>query len=144
MAASRRAKTPGNLSRGEEAEGFWVFVVPRTARGGALLEYSITPVAKFHQFLSGPGSAFHGMPTKFRMVRTSNSRPSGMWSVEDYDVFDGDQHVGRIFWSYAAPGDRPWIWSITCRYPQSPEDHGIAATREEAVAKFKARWRPNS
>jgi hypothetical protein len=25
--------------------------------------------------------------------RASKSRPSGTWSDEDYDVFDGDQHM---------------------------------------------------
>jgi hypothetical protein len=29
--------------------------------------------------------------------------PSGEWSDDDYDVFDGDRHIGRIVWSYAAP-----------------------------------------
>jgi hypothetical protein len=25
------------------------------------------------------------------------------WSPDDYDVFDGEQRIGRIVWSYAAP-----------------------------------------
>jgi hypothetical protein len=33
----------------------------------------------------------------------SKSRPSGQWSDDDYDVFDGDRHVGRIMWTHAAP-----------------------------------------
>src|SRR5450759_2882972 len=36
----------------------------------------------------------------------SKSRPSGQWSDEDYDVFDGDRHIGRIMWPHAAPEDR--------------------------------------
>ena len=32
------------------------------------------------------------------LKRASKSRPSGQWSDDDYDVFDGDQHiVGRTF-----------------------------------------------
>jgi hypothetical protein len=37
-------------------------------------------------------------------------------------VFDGEQHIGRIGWSYAAPRERPWVWSITCRFPNAPAD----------------------
>jgi hypothetical protein len=30
------------------------------------------------------------------LIRASKSRPSGEWSDDDYDVFDGDQHIGGI------------------------------------------------
>jgi hypothetical protein len=30
------------------------------------------------------------------LKRASKSRPDGRWSDDDYDVFDGDQHVGYI------------------------------------------------
>jgi hypothetical protein len=36
------------------------------------------------------------------LKRASKHRSSGTWSDDDYDVFDGDQHIGRIVWSYAA------------------------------------------
>jgi hypothetical protein len=36
------------------------------------------------------------------LKRASKSRPIGQWSDDDYDVFDGEQHIGRIVWSYAA------------------------------------------
>jgi hypothetical protein len=36
------------------------------------------------------------------LKRASKSRPSGQWSDDDYDVFDGDRHFGRILWTYAA------------------------------------------
>jgi hypothetical protein len=41
------------------------------------------------------------------LKRASTSRPSGEWSDDDYDVFDGDRHIGRIMWTYAAQ-DRRW------------------------------------
>jgi len=58
------------------------------------------------------------------LIRASKSRPSGTWSDDDYDVFDSGQDVARIVWSYTAPRDRPWVWSITCRFQNAPEDRG--------------------
>jgi len=43
------------------------------------------------------------------LKRASKSRPSGQWSDDDYDVFDGDQLIGRIMWTYAASRDTPWF-----------------------------------
>ena len=75
----------------------------------------------------------------------AKSRPSGTWLHEDYDVFDGEQRIGRIAqsraaWSYVVPRKRPWVWSITSRFSQSPAERGSAVSREAAMAEFKARW----
>jgi hypothetical protein len=37
------------------------------------------------------------------LKRASKSRPSGEWSDDDYGVFDGDQHIGRIMLQPQAP-----------------------------------------
>jgi hypothetical protein len=50
------------------------------------------------------------LPNAKRMLtlkRASKSRPDGEWSDDDFDVFDGEQQIGRIM-----------------LHPQAPEDEG--------------------
>jgi alkylated DNA nucleotide flippase Atl1 len=74
------------------------------------------------------------------LKRASKHRPGGPWSDDDYDVFDGERHVGRIMWTHAASKETPWFWTITARVPQSTADRGYAASREDAMAEFKEAW----
>ena len=36
------------------------------------------------------------MVAMLHLIRAAKSRPSGTWSDDDYDVFEGEQHSGRL------------------------------------------------
>ena len=77
------------------------------------------------------------------LKRASVSRPSGQWQDEDYDVLADGKVVGRIYerGSEHEPPELRWFWSITEIAPAVPNvTYGHAATREEAMAKFRAAW----
>ena len=60
---------------------------------------------------------------------------------DDFVVLDDQRRkIGRIMLHPQAPDAAPWFWSITARFPQYPHDRGYAASREEAMAAFKAAW----
>ena len=77
------------------------------------------------------------------LKRGKFSRSSGHWQDEDYDVFADGKLVGRILESGSRfdPSDLLWTWSITSIWPATKGvTNGTAATREEAMAKFRAAW----
>jgi hypothetical protein len=43
--------------------------------------------------------------------RANNSRLSGRWSDDDYDVLENGVVVGRTFKVPVPPQDRPWMWA---------------------------------
>ena len=73
------------------------------------------------------------------LVRATRNE-SGEWSSDDYDVFDGKQHVGRISLTPDGPPGMPWFWVITARDPESTQNRGYAFSREQALKEFNARW----
>ena len=81
--------------------------------------------------------------TGLLLKRAKLSRPSGQWQDEDYDVLADGKVVGRIYEDASAstPPDMRWFWSITEIVPAVPNGtNGYAATREEAMDKFRAGW----
>jgi hypothetical protein len=79
--------------------------------------------------------------TSLVLKRASVSRPDGQW--KDYDVIADGKVVGRILESGSRfdPRDLLWTWSITSIWPaRSGATNGTAATREEAMQRFRAAW----
>ena len=75
------------------------------------------------------------------LVRANLSRPRGKWPDDVYDVWDGAAKVvGHILSAPQSPQDRPWFWAVTNRAPQQPTQRGYAASREAAMAEFRAAW----
>jgi hypothetical protein len=79
--------------------------------------------------------------TSLTLKRASASRPSGQWQDEDYDVLADGEVAGRIYEDahLSTPPELRWFWSVTAIAPAIPNrTNGHAATRAEAMAKFRA------
>jgi len=79
-----------------------------------------------------------GKTTRLTLSRVPKDR-DGEWSADDYDVFDGNQHVGRIVLTAQAPLGKPWSWVITVG-PESAQNRGFAVSLEQAMRELTARW----
>jgi hypothetical protein len=81
--------------------------------------------------------------TSLTLKRARAFHPWGHWQHEDYDVIADGKVVGRIYTnaSVSPPPDMRWVWSVTAIVPATPgRTNGTAATREEAMAKFRENW----
>ena len=82
--------------------------------------------------------------TKLVLVSARKSRGADHWDKDDYDVRLGDGNgpvVGRIMRHPQASEGKPWCWTITAReQPPSVYNRGYAASREQAMRYFKARY----
>jgi hypothetical protein len=80
--------------------------------------------------------------TSLTLKRASSSRPDGQWKDEDYDVIADGKVVGRILQeNTSGPPELRWGWSITVIVAATKGvTNGTAATREQAMARFRAAW----
>ena len=71
--------------------------------------------------------------------RANVSRISGQWQDDDFDVFDGDHDVGRIYLVDAYGGNETWFWGVSFRLTNRTS-YGHASTLDDAKAAFKAEY----
>lgn len=64
--------------------------------------------------------------------------PSG-FGDDDYVVKHGGNVVGRIYHTHTTPEHISWFWSLLVT-PQPADCRGHEATKEAAMAGFRARW----
>jgi hypothetical protein len=69
--------------------------------------------------------------------RAAESRPSGQWQNDDYDVFDGERDVGRIYRVNAH--DELWFWGVSFQLT-GRSSYGRADTLAGAKAAFRAEY----
>jgi hypothetical protein len=76
------------------------------------------------------------MSPQLILRRAQGHRP-GDWGLDDYDVFDGERDVGRIYRVNAAT--ELWWWGVSFMLT-GRKSYGTADTRDEAMAAFKAEY----
>jgi hypothetical protein len=73
-------------------------------------------------------------PNSLILRRASISRKGGSWSEHDFDVFDGERDVGRIFQQM----DGQWFWGVSLIVGR--KSYGHAPSLDEAKAAFRAEY----
>jgi hypothetical protein len=71
--------------------------------------------------------------------RASISRPSGSWSETDFDVFDGERDVGRVYLVDGYGGKETWFWGVSFQLT-GRKSYGHAPSLDEAKAAFRAEY----
>jgi hypothetical protein len=80
------------------------------------------------------------LPDPTLVLRRANvSRIGGEWKHEDYDVFDGDRFVGRIYQADNYPGHESWFWGVDFQLTHHIS-YGYVPSLDEARAAFKAEY----
>jgi hypothetical protein len=71
--------------------------------------------------------------------RAMLARSGGDWQHEDYDVFDGDREIGRIYLVDFEVGQETWFWGVSFQVTKR-KSYGYATSLEEAKAAFWAEY----
>jgi hypothetical protein len=80
------------------------------------------------------------MPDPTLILRRANVSLKGShWQHEDYDVFDGDREVGRIYLVNDYDGQESWFWGVSFEVTKR-KSYGYAPTLDEAKAAFRAEY----
>jgi hypothetical protein len=73
------------------------------------------------------------------IFRSAESRKRGESHPEDYDVFDGDRDVGRIYLIDGYDGSEVWFWGVSFQL-RGRKSYGRAESLDEAKAAFRAEY----
>ena len=75
------------------------------------------------------------------ILKPTGSHYGREWSGDDFVVLRDGQVIGRIMLHPQAPKGHRWFWTITS-LEKSPSvyNRGYSATREQAMADFKAQY----
>jgi len=68
----------------------------------------------------------------------SESRPPTTWSEDDFNVFDGERELGRIYRVTDEPTSN-WYWGVSFQLIRR-KSYGYALSLDEATAAFKAEY----
>jgi hypothetical protein len=71
--------------------------------------------------------------------RAKVARKRAELQPDDYDVFDGDRDVGRIYLVHARDHAETWFWGISFQVTKR-KSYGYANTLEEARAAFRTEY----
>jgi hypothetical protein len=72
--------------------------------------------------------------------RANVSRISGHWQDEDYDVFDGERDIGRVYLVDGFGGTETWFWGVAFHVTKR-KSYGYATSLDAAKAAFKAEYK---
>jgi hypothetical protein len=75
----------------------------------------------------------------FILRRADVSRKSSSWQHEDYDVFDGERELGRIYLVDGCGGKETWFWGVSFQVIKR-KSYGYALSLDEAKAAFRAEY----
>ena len=77
------------------------------------------------------------------ILRRAKVRKRGELQLDDYDVFDGDYEVGRIYLVHAENRAETWFWNISFQITKR-KSYGYASSLQAAKAASQEeydRWR---
>ena len=70
--------------------------------------------------------------------RANVSRKGGHWQHEDFEVFEGEREIGRIY-RVTDRSDSPWFWGVSFQLT-GRKSYGHAGSLDDAKAAFKAEY----
>jgi hypothetical protein len=80
------------------------------------------------------------MPDPALILRRANGpRQGGSWQHEDYDVFDGDREIGRIYLIDEFGGNETWFWGVSFQLT-GRKSYGRAGSLQDAKRAFRTEY----